>query len=147
MLGILGLRTDRVEEGTRLLAAAYGLTRRSGQAAPSADAAREHAAQLLGPRFHDVWASASELDAPAAVAYARRARGPRRRPRSGWDSLTPTELDVARLVAAGHTNPDIAERLFVSRSTVKTHLVHVYAKLELASRAELAAAAVRHGLD
>ena len=72
---------------------------------------------------------------------------PARRPRSGWASLTPTELDVARLVAAGHTNPDIAERLFVSRSTVKTHLVHVYAKLELASRAELAAAAVRHGLD
>jgi predicted ATPase/DNA-binding CsgD family transcriptional regulator len=147
VLGTLALHADRVEEGTRLLAAAHGITRRSGQVAPPADAARERAAQLLGPRFDDIWAAGAELDAPTAVAYARRARGPRRRPRSGWDSLTPTELDVARLVVAGHTNPDIAERLFVSRSTVKTHLVHVYAKLGLASRAELAAAAVRHGLD
>jgi predicted ATPase/DNA-binding NarL/FixJ family response regulator len=149
VLGAAALDTDRVEEGTRLLAAAHGIRHRSGRvdpAAATAEADRHRATALLGDRFDDVWATGAALDAPQAVAYARRARGPRRRPRSGWDSLTPTELDVARLVAAGHANPDIAERLFVSRSTVKTHLVHTYAKLGLASRAELAAAAVRHGL-
>jgi DNA-binding NarL/FixJ family response regulator len=51
-----------------------------------------------------------------------------------------------RLVAEGLSNPDIASRLFVSRATVKTHLVHVFSKLDVASRAELAVAATRRGL-
>jgi DNA-binding NarL/FixJ family response regulator len=50
---------------------------------------------------------------------------------------------VARLAAEGLTNPAIGERLFVSRGTVKTHLEHVYAKLSVHNRAELAAAAAR----
>jgi DNA-binding NarL/FixJ family response regulator len=45
------------------------------------------------------------------------------------------------LVAAGLTNRDIAAKLFVSVATVKTHLVHVYTKLEVRTRAALAAAA------
>ena len=65
-------------------------------------------------------------------------RGPRRRPTSGWASLTPTEVQIAALAAEGLTNPQIAERLFVSRSTVKTHLEHIYAKLDIAGRTELA---------
>ena len=44
-------------------------------------------------------------------------------------------------VAAGRTNPQIAERLLMSRATVKTHLAHVFAKLGVATRAELAALA------
>ena len=83
------------------------------------------------------------MDAEAAVGYARRARGERKRPAFGWEALTPTELAVARLAAEGLTNPAIGERLFVSRGTVKTHLEHVYAKLGLRNRAELAAAAAR----
>jgi DNA-binding CsgD family transcriptional regulator len=58
-----------------------------------------------------------------------------------WEGLTPTELEVVRHVADGLTNPEIAERMFIARSTVKTHLLHVYAKLGLRNRAELAAAA------
>ena len=50
---------------------------------------------------------------------------------------------MARLAAEGLTNPAIGERLFVSRGTVKTHLEHVYAKLGVHNRAELAAAAAR----
>ncbi|WP_084959446.1 helix-turn-helix transcriptional regulator [Thermoactinospora rubra] len=73
-----------------------------------------------------------------AVAYATRARTTRRRPDSGWDSLTPTERQVVELVADGLTNPEIARRLFMSRSTVKTHQAHVYAKLGVANRTELA---------
>lgn len=73
-----------------------------------------------------------------AAAYASRARGPRRRPLAGWDSLTPTETEVARLAVEGLSNPEIGARLFMSRSTVKTHLSHIYAKLGVANRTELA---------
>ena len=76
------------------------------------------------------------------MEWARRARGPRRRPPGGWDSLTPTEARVAELVADGLTNPQIGERMFISRATVKTHLAHIFRKLDLHSRAELIAQAV-----
>jgi DNA-binding CsgD family transcriptional regulator/tetratricopeptide (TPR) repeat protein len=81
-----------------------------------------------------------------AVAAHRRGPwppGPRGRPRSGWASLTPTEAKVAELVAEGLSNPEIADRLFVSRHTVHTHVSHILAKLGLGSRVELAAAAAR----
>jgi DNA-binding CsgD family transcriptional regulator/tetratricopeptide (TPR) repeat protein len=73
-------------------------------------------------------------------------RGPRKRPRSGWDSLTATELTVVRLVAEGLTNPEIADRMFISRGTVHTHVSHILAKLGLGSRVGLAAEASRRGL-
>ena len=78
------------------------------------------------------------MDLREVVAWASRSRGPRRRPTSGWASLTPTEVQIAALAAEGLTNPQIAERLFISRSTVKTHLEHIYAKLDIAGRTELA---------
>jgi DNA-binding CsgD family transcriptional regulator len=73
-------------------------------------------------------------------------RGPRKRPKSGWDSLTATELTVARLVAEGLSNPEIADRMFISRGTVHTHVSHILAKLGLSSRVGLAAEASRRGL-
>jgi DNA-binding CsgD family transcriptional regulator/tetratricopeptide (TPR) repeat protein len=73
-------------------------------------------------------------------------RGPRKRPKSGWDSLTGTELTVVRLVAEGLSNPEIAERMFISRGTVHTHVSHILAKLELTSRVGLATEASRRGL-
>ena len=57
--------------------------------------------------------------------------------------LTPTERTVAALVADGLTNPQIGERLFISRRTVQTHLVHVFAKLGISSQAQLAAQVAR----
>jgi DNA-binding CsgD family transcriptional regulator len=72
-----------------------------------------------------------------AIALVQRARGPRRRPASGWDSLTPTERSVVELAALGLTNPEIGTRLYIGRGTVKTHLAHVYAKLGVANRTEL----------
>jgi DNA-binding NarL/FixJ family response regulator len=91
-------------------------------------------------------AEGSALSLEEAVAWARRGRGERRRPEFGWDSLTPTESRVVELIAAGLPNRDIASRLFVSLATVKTHLVHVYGKLDLRTRTELAAAATSRGL-
>jgi DNA-binding CsgD family transcriptional regulator len=70
-------------------------------------------------------------------------RGPRKRPESGWDSLTATELTVVRLVAEGLSNPEIADRMFISRGTVHTHVSHILAKLGLSSRVGLATEASR----
>ena len=83
----------------------------------------------------------AELSLADATELVRRGRGERRRPDFGWDSLTPTESRVVELVAAGLPNREIAAKLFVSLATVKTHLVHVYGKLDVRTRAELATAA------
>jgi DNA-binding NarL/FixJ family response regulator len=52
---------------------------------------------------------------------------------------------VVRLVQGGLTNPQIAERMFISKNTVMTHLSHVFAKLGVSTRAELASEATRRG--
>lgn len=97
--------------------------------------------------FDRAAAEGARLTLDQAVEYARRARGRRGRPATGWASLTPTELEVVRLVAEGLTNPQIGERLLMSRGTVKTHLSHIFTKLGTANRAQLAAAATdRSGL-
>ena len=71
-------------------------------------------------------------------------RGTRGRPQTGWASLTPAEHAVAGLVAEGLSNPQIGERLYISRRTVQTHLAHMFAKLDIATRAQLAADVTRH---
>jgi DNA-binding CsgD family transcriptional regulator len=84
--------------------------------------------------FEAACAEGAALSTEEAIAYAQRGRGERKRPATGWASLTPTELDVVRLVAEGIPNKDIATRLFVSPRTVQSHLRHVYTKLTLSSR-------------
>jgi DNA-binding CsgD family transcriptional regulator len=74
----------------------------------------------------------------SATTVAELARVGGRAPGTG--SLTPTERHVAELVAQGHTNTEVAALLFLSAKTVAGHLTHVYAKLGLRSRSELAAA-------
>jgi DNA-binding CsgD family transcriptional regulator len=80
-----------------------------------------------------------------AMPWAERARNElrasgqtaRRRDPGTREQLTPQELQIARLAGRGLTNQQIAERLFMSRHTVGYHLHKVYAKLGIASRAEL----------
>jgi DNA-binding CsgD family transcriptional regulator len=100
---------------------------------------------LSDGEFNAAWAEGAALSAEEAVAYALRGRGERKRPSSGWAALTPTELDVVRLVGEGLPNKDIATRLFVSPRTVQSHLRHVYNKLEVTSRVQLAQESARHG--
>ena len=94
--------------------------------------------------FDEAWAEGAALSTEEAIAYAQRGHGERKRPEKGWESLTPTERDVVRLVGEGLANKDIAARLFVSPRTVESHLTHVYTKLGLSSRVQLAQEAVRH---
>src|SRR6516225_4256415 len=94
------------------------------------------------------------LDAARDLAWAeatlrqmgvrRGRRVTHRRAQSGWPSLTPSEQAVVDLVAEGLSNPQIGQRLYVSRRTVQTHLAHVFAKLHITSRTQLAAEAIRH---
>ena len=61
-------------------------------------------------------------------------------------AITAREREVVRLVAAGLSNADIAERLVISERTVESHVSHALSKLQLVSRASLAAWAVQHRL-
>jgi DNA-binding CsgD family transcriptional regulator len=98
---------------------------------------------LLGDEAGEILRAGEALSLDDAAAYARRARGERGRPAAGWGSLTPTERQVVDLVVEGLANPQIADRLLMSRGTVKAHLAHVYRKTGVANRAELAAMAAR----
>ena len=76
------------------------------------------------------------------VDQARR-RGAPATPLAGLAALSAREREVVALVAAGRTNPAIAEELFLSVKTVETHLRNVFGKLGVTSRAEVAAAFAR----
>jgi DNA-binding CsgD family transcriptional regulator len=137
-------------EAARLLGAAYGIRQRMGAVrfkVWDADYEASVAAlrNAMGDKdFDAAWAEGAALPTEEAIAYAQRGRGERKRPTSGWASLTPTERDVVRLVSEGLANNDIATRLFVSPRTVQTHLTHVYTKLGLTSRVQLAQEAARN---
>jgi DNA-binding CsgD family transcriptional regulator len=73
-----------------------------------------------------------------ALGVRRRHWAQPQRPTVGWDSLTDTERAVAGLIARGLTNRQAAARMFLSPHTVSTHLRRIFAKLDIASRAELA---------
>lgn len=60
--------------------------------------------------------------------------------------LSARETEVLKLVAAGLTNADIGKRLFISEATVKTHLLRVFNKLDVADRTAAVTTAMRHGL-
>jgi DNA-binding CsgD family transcriptional regulator len=138
-------------EATRLFGAAQGIRQRMGVVRPKIwDAGYEASVaalrDALGKKdFESALVEGAALSTEEAIAYAQRGRGERKRPASGWASLTPAERDVVRLVSEGLGNNDIATRLFVSPRTVQSHLTHVYAKLGLSSRVQLAQEAARHG--
>jgi DNA-binding CsgD family transcriptional regulator len=146
------------------IAAGAGMHRDAARLLGAADAARvrtggarfktldaDHEARLAAVRdslgesdFQAAWDEGAALTIEEAIAYARRGRGERKRPSKGWASLTPTELDVVRLAREGLGNKEIAARLFVSPRTVQAHLSHVYAKLGVSSRVQLAQEASQH---
>ncbi len=108
---------------------------RRTEAAPLLEEADALAARLGAARL-------ARLAAQHLPARRRRRTARPARPCSGWDSLTASEREVVRLLAQGASNGQIAERLFVSRRTVESHLYHVFTKVGVTSRVELAVQAV-----
>ncbi|HUF83597.1 MAG TPA: helix-turn-helix transcriptional regulator, partial [Acidimicrobiia bacterium] len=103
------------------------------------EAARQHDA--MGATDH-----LNRIDSRLRDVGVRRRRATAAGPSHGWASLSPKELEVVDLVAGGLSNPQVAERLYISRRTVETHLSHVFRKLAIANRTQLAAAAVERGV-
>jgi DNA-binding CsgD family transcriptional regulator len=140
----LGAASRPTVDDVRVLAAAAAARAAMGlpsmpHRAPAQRAAITVLRSALGdPAFEAAWQEGGALTLEKAAALARRARGTRGRPSSGWASLTPTELEVVNAVVDGLTNPEIGARLFMSRGTVKTHLSHIFAKLDVGNRTELA---------
>ena len=143
------------------LGAAVGVLSRSERPMELA-AAREDAGRELGragrmpealPLLEEALATyervgaawdAARTDAVLRDLGVRRSRRRlRTQAKSGWESLTSTEHRVVALAAEGLTNAEIGTRLYISHRTVETHLSHLYRKLGIRSRAELAAAAHR----
>ncbi len=148
-VALLSAHADNHRTPARLFGAAAGIRQRTGEIRfmlrEECDVAVAQVRQEMGEAdFDAAWAEGAALSTDEAIAYAQRGRGERKRPTSGWGSLTPTERDVVRLVSEGLANSDIAARLFISPRTVQTHLTHVYAKLGLASRMRLVQEAARH---
>jgi predicted ATPase/DNA-binding CsgD family transcriptional regulator len=142
-LGGLAADEGRAEHAARLLAAADAFREGIGYVRPPADQAAYDAdvASAREALPAEAFAAACEqgegLSLTEAVAHATKGRGPRRRPTSGWGSLTAAERDVALLAAQGLTNTEIGQHLFISPRTAKTHLAHIFAKLAITSRRQL----------
>ncbi len=153
LLGVLATARERPADAARLLAAAAAARPQLGYLTPGFAADRRAAARAaddvrraLGEEeFGRAWARGQALTLDAAVALAARHGGGRKRPAAGWASLTPAELEVVRLVGRGLRNEAIARQLFIAPSTVKVHLSHVFTKLGVTTRAELAAQAALRG--
>jgi DNA-binding CsgD family transcriptional regulator len=143
-LAFLALGSGELERAARLAAAAAAARERLGCVLQAWSAARLDATRVeldgATGAWEKAWSEGSALGLDEAIAYARRGRGRRERDAVGWGSLTPVELNVAQLATSGMSNPQIATRLFIARSTVKMHLSSIYAKLKVANRTELAAA-------
>ena len=118
-------------EAARCLLALGAHLRRSGRRAEAREPLRR-ALDLAGQ------IGARPLQNQAATELRACGARPRSLSYSGVGSLTPSERRVADLVAAGRSNPQIAQALFVSRATVETHLRSVFRKLGIASRDQLA---------
>jgi len=149
LLGVVAAARERFPDAARLLAGADAARPSLQYLAPGFTAHRSAAGQaarqardVLGEAgFAQAWEQGHGLTLDDAVAYAVRRGGGRKRPAVGWAALTPAEREVVRLVSEGLRNDAIARRLFIAPGTVKVHLSHIFAKLGITTRAELAAQA------
>ncbi len=143
-IGGLAALAGRHDHAARLLAAAQTHRERGGYARAPWESARYETdlklirQSLASEELDAAFAQGAGLSIEEAAAQASKGRGRRGRPASGWSSLTPAEQQIATLVAEGLTNPEIAERLFVSVGTIKAHVSRVFFKLGVTGRRELA---------
>jgi DNA-binding CsgD family transcriptional regulator len=143
------------QDGSRLLAAAerYDDAGRPLQKAKALEAAAKtfldvsdrSQARVAFTEAVEVYGSLGAAADVARLQATFRAHGIRRGPhakhrqaRSGWDSLTATEIKIAAFVEEGLSNPEIAAKLLLSRRTVATHVSHILKKLDVNSRTDIA---------
>ncbi|WP_436496307.1 LuxR C-terminal-related transcriptional regulator [Actinokineospora sp. HUAS TT18] len=138
---LLVARVDLVEAGWALAAARAG----EDAAILLARAGRVDEAKAVFRESVDAYTALSALadldrahSALRAAGLRRGVTGRRSAAKRGWDSLTPTELRIAELVAEGCSNPEVARRLVVSPRTVQTHVSRILTKLGRSSRVEIA---------
>lgn len=129
---------------TRLLGAAHAF-RQARKYAPTS--AQRRGLEITMARLRQsieqsalevAWADGARLSIQQAVSLASKSREGRARPMAGWSSLTTTERTVASFAAGGLSNQEIGEKLGVATGTIKGHLKHVFAKLAVGSRVDLA---------
>ena len=133
---------ERYHEASRPLQRAKALEAAAGNFIDVGDRGQARAAFTAAVEVYTSLGAAADL---ARVQATFRAHGIRRGPhakhrraRSGWDSLTQTEIKIAAFVEEGLSNPEIAARLLLSRRTVATHVSHILKKLDVHSRTDIA---------
>jgi DNA-binding NarL/FixJ family response regulator len=132
---------SRLELPFELASARYDLGR--ALVDTSRDAALDQLRRSLAG-FEELGAA---LDADRVAAFLRTVGAPARTGAKGVGQLTVREQQVLRLLSAGLSNPEIAQRLHVSRKTAAHHVSHILTKLNLRNRAEVVAYAVRESAE
>jgi DNA-binding CsgD family transcriptional regulator len=141
---------------TRLLAAAGALREEIDTPYVASDRAWidpfqvELRASLGAARFVAAWAQGAALSQDEAIAEGMAVGSGETASvvaqESNEHGLTPRELEILRLIAAGKVNREVADDLFISPATVARHIANIYLKLDVDSRAKLTAFAMQHGL-
>ncbi len=133
---------ERYDDAGRPLLRAKALEAAAGHFVGTGDLKRARAAFTGAVEVYAALGAAADM---ARLQATFRAHGIRRGPhakhrqvRSGWDSLTATEIKIAAFVEEGLSNPEIAARLLLSRRTVGTHVSHILKKLDVHSRTDIA---------
>ena len=160
-LGGAGLHNQAGQLAARLLGAAEALLERTGETLAPIDQAdlESHSqaawAMLGDDAFQAAWNAGRAWPTERAIEAARtivtdagrsEQRATSREPAEQYGGLTTREREVARLVAQGHSNRQIAQTLVVGVKTVEAHVSHILSKLGFSSRAQIAAWAVQNGL-
>lgn len=134
------------DRAARLMGAAHALRRRSTMRLAHAmtqvvgDRVQSEVQQALGEKpFHTAFDAGAALGLDQAIDYALGKASAEPELSTARDVLTRRELDVARLVAGGHSNRRIAAELVISIRTAETHVEHILTKLGFHSRSQIAA--------
>jgi non-specific serine/threonine protein kinase len=152
-LAALATAQGRLEQAARLFGAAEQI--RAAHPAPIWPAERfendRHTAQLRArlpaPALDQLWRAGQAFSVEQAIEHALAdAAGAGQQPAARIGGLTEREREVAALIAQGATNRAVAEALVISERTVERHVANMFAKLDVGSRAQIAAFAVQAGL-
>jgi DNA-binding CsgD family transcriptional regulator/tetratricopeptide (TPR) repeat protein len=138
---------ERYDDASRPLMSAKALEAAAGHFVDADDRGQARAAFTCAVEVYTSLGAAADVARLQATFRAHGIRrGPHarhRRARSGWDSLTATEIKIAAFVEEGLSNPEIAAKLLLSRRTVATHVSHILKKLDVHSRIDIARESAR----